>query len=111
MIYDIDKVFKNFPSPDIQDRLNCIADTMCALENLQYKIQEEGYWCPTCGRWYYRKHCTPQAEEKTKTVCTNPLMGYLDDYEYAEETYTEYYYTCPNGHEVHCPRLFGGIKK
>jgi hypothetical protein len=49
-------------------------------------------------------------DEKTKTVCTNPLRGYLDDYEYAEETYTEYFYVCPKGHEVKYPRMFGGIR-
>ena len=110
MIYDIDKVFKNFPSDDIQDRLNCIMDTMCELEDLQFAIQEKGHWCPACNRWYYKTDCTAQTEEKTKTVCTNPLMGYLDDYEYEEETYWELFYVCPKGHEVKHPRMFGGFR-
>ena len=54
---------------------------MSALEELQNEIQKQGYWCPTCQRWYYKKDCHVKKEEKTRTICANPLMGYLDDYE------------------------------
>ena len=107
MMYDIEKIFKNFSSEDIQDRLNCIWDTMSALEELQNEIQKQGYWCPTCQRWYYKKDCHVKKEEKTRTVCTNPLMGYLDDYEYEEDKYVEFYYICPENHEVRHSRIRG----
>ena len=36
----------------------------------------------------------------TRQRCTNPLMGYLEKYEYEEVTEQEFYAECPKGHKI-----------
>jgi translation initiation factor 2 beta subunit (eIF-2beta)/eIF-5 len=107
--FNIEEVFKNFPYEDIQARIDCIEDTIEDLKELQKAIMEDGYWCPTCKKWYYKKDCGTDVEIKEETVCTNPLMGYLDDYQYETRKYTEYFYVCPSAHKVNAPVMFGGF--
>lgn len=107
-MYNVEEVFKNCPSQDIQDRMNIIADTIDGLILVQTELQSSGHWCSKCSRWYYKTDCQLKFEKKTKTICTNPLMGYLEPYEYEEETYLEYFEACPEGHEISKTRKWGG---
>lgn len=38
-------------------------------------------WCTCCKMPIYEKDLVKTFDTWTETVCTNPLMGYLDDYE------------------------------
>lgn len=99
MIYDLHEVFKNGPD-DIQERMDVIANTIDGIMRIQKQLQESGYWCSHCQRWYYQDDCSLHNETKTRLVCTNPFQGYLDPYEYEERTETEWYDICPKGHKI-----------
>lgn len=99
MIYDPKVVFENGPE-DIQARMDTIRDTIDELINLQTAVQSEGYWCSGCQRWYYKTECKLDAEEKVRTVCSNPFDGYLDKYRYEEVTDYCIFHKCPKGHKV-----------
>ena len=104
-MYNLEEIFKNGPE-DIQERMDIIANTVDAIIKVQNELQARGYWCKSCGRWYYKDDCGMRSQRRTYTICTNPFQGYLDDYEYEERTDTEYYDICPEGHQISSkPRL------
>ena len=98
-MYNIEEVFKNGPS-DIQERMDIITNTIDGIMQLQAEVQAQGHWCPKCQRWYYKKDCGLVEEVETKTVCTNPFNGYLDDYEYEERTQRLWFDACPQKHKL-----------
>ena len=105
-MYNIDEVFKNGPQ-DIQERMDVIANTIDGILRLQREVQAQGYWCPKCQRWYYKSDCGLTEETQTKMVCINPFQGYLDDYEYEEQTQRLFFTACPQKHKISSePRFY-----
>ena len=99
MIYDLNAVFQNGPS-DIQEQINVLNNTIDAIKNIKSQLEDTGYYCNKCGRWYRKDDCSLREKTYTKLVCTNPFQGYLDPYEYEERTIHEWYDICPKEHEI-----------
>lgn len=95
----LNKIFKNGPS-DIQERIDTIDETIKRLIDIQNEVKKRGKYCSYCHRWYYEKDCPLGIKEVMRTVCTNPMEGYLNDYEYETVIDKVIIDHCPEGHEI-----------
>ena len=70
------------------------------IEQVKKEITTDYRYCPKCKDYYKRTAWEDGVRSVTRKRCKNPLMEYLDKYEYEEVEETEKYYECPKGHKI-----------
>lgn len=84
-----------------QEHINILNAAIEQAAKMKDQVIKNSKYCPTCGKYYFKRECHVVFRKIRKTVCTNPLTGgYLDPYEYEEQEVTEFCNICPEGHEM-----------
>ena len=68
------------------------------IEQVKKEITTDYRYCPKCKDYYKRTAWESGVRSVTRQRCKNPLMGYLEKYEYEDVTEQEFYAECPVGH-------------
>lgn len=82
------------------DKYNFWKDIQKLDEYIKKDFQNTIIWCSCCKMPIYKKDLIRKFETWKEYVCTNSLMGYLDDYEYKEKEFSDYRYYCPKCNSV-----------
>lgn len=84
-----------------QERINILNAAIERATEMKNQVIKDSKYCPICGKYYFKRECHIDSHQVIKTVCANPLTGgYLDPYEYEEESVKEYRWICPEGHPI-----------
>lgn len=70
------------------------------IEQVKKEITTDYRYCPKCKDYYKRTAWERGVRSVTRQRCKNPLMGYLEKYEYEDVTEQEFYAECPKGHKI-----------
>ena len=97
---DIQKQYDNLETAI--DKYNFWKDIQKLNKYMEEDFKDTIIWCNCCGMPIYKKDLVKKLDVWKETVCTNPLMGYLDDYEYKEQEFCDFRH--------HCPKCDGVIK-
>ena len=92
-ISDIKKQYDNLETAI--DKYNFWKDIQKLNKCIEKDFHDNIIWCSCCNMPIYKKDLIKKFEVWKETICTNPLMGYLDDYEYEEREFHDYRYRCP----------------
>ena len=77
------------------DKYNFWKDIQKLNKYMEEDFKDNIVWCSCCKMPIYKKDLVKTLDTWTETVCTNPLMGYLDDYEYEKQEFVDFRYHCP----------------
>ena len=90
---DIQKQYDNLETAT--DKYNFWKEVQKIDKYMEKDFYNNITWCGCCKMHIYKKDLVKTLDVWKETVCTNPLMGYLDDYEYKEEEFVNFRYHCP----------------
>ena len=100
---NIEEIF-NDDNLTISEKLNKLDDLKKVYEELieqsKKTLIKDYHYCPKCKEYYKKTAWENGMRSVTRQRCKNPLMGYLDKYEYEEVTEQEFYAECPKGHKI-----------
>lgn len=100
---NIEEIF-NDDNLTISEKLNRLDNLKKVYEELieqsKKTLIKDYRYCPKCKEYYKRTAWENGVRSVTRQRCKNPLMGYLDKYEYEEVIEQELYAECPKGHKI-----------
>ena len=100
---NIEEIF-NDDNLTISEKLNKLDDLKKVYEELIKQSKEtlikDYRYCPKCKEYYKKIAWENGVRSVTRQRCKNPLMGYLEKYEYEEVIEQEFYVECPKGHKI-----------
>ena len=93
------EVFQDYvPAQERIDILQAVIDRVTAMKD---RVIKDSKYCKVCKKYYFKTKCDIDSRRVKKSICVNPLTGgYFDPYKYEEQIVTEYYWKCPEGHEI-----------
>lgn len=100
---NIEEIF-NDDNLTISEKLNKLDDLKKVYEELikhsKKTLIKDYRYCPKCKDYYKKSAWEKGVRSVTRQRCKNPLMGYLEKYEYEEVVEQECYAECPKGHKI-----------